>query len=170
MIAIRILSRQIVLSRQTAGNMILSLRIILIAIHACIAIRILSRRTAGIARGLVDLFGRKPNTAIIPSPGISPPHGPKVSTLDTAMVVQHTDTLILTVDNGATTTLSNTLFNMNHAQQCSVKISLACRACSRGMSIKATHGGYKSYYIKDVTGALHKCTTKAFYVPTKEKK
>ena len=30
--------------------------------------------------------------------------------------------------------------------------------------MKATHGGYKSYYIKDVTGAIHKCTTKAFDV------
>ena len=41
---------------------------------------------------------------------------------------------ILTVDNGATTTLSNTLFNMSEVQPCPVKISLACR----GMSIKAT--------------------------------
>ena len=66
----------------------------------------------------------------------------------------------MTVHNGATTTLSNTLFNMTHVQQCSVKISLACR----GMLIKATHGEYKSYYIKDVTGENHKCTTKALYV------
>ena len=29
------------------------------------------------------------------------------------------------------------------------------------MSIKATHSEYKSYFIKDVTGAIHKITTKA---------
>ena len=68
------------------------------------------------------------------------------------------ETGVLTVDNGATTTLSNTLFNMNHAQQCSVKNMLAVRE----ILIKVTHDGYKSYYIKDVTGAIHKCTTKAF--------
>ena len=31
----------------------------------------------------------------------------------------------LMVDNGATTTLSNSLINMSNVQQCSVKISLA---------------------------------------------
>ena len=36
------------------------------------------------------------------------------------------------------------LFNMSHVQQCSVKINLAGKA----MTIKATHSGYKSYYIK----------------------
>ena len=49
---------------------------------------------------------------------------------------------------------------MNHVQQCSVKLNLAGKA----MSNKATYSGYKSYYIKDVTGAIHKCTTKAFFV------
>ena len=28
-----------------------------------------------------------------------------------------------------------------------------------------SHSGYKSYFIKDVTGAIHKCTTEAFFVP-----
>ena len=67
------------------------------------------------------------------------------------------------IDYGATTTLSNTLFNMIKAQQCSVKISLACR----GLSIKATHRGYKTYYITvtDVTGVVHKCTTKSYFGP-----
>ena len=68
---------------------------------------------------------------------------------------------VLTVDNGATTTLSNALFNMSDVQQCSVKISLA----SRGLSIKAIHREYKSFYIKDITAATHhlnhKCTAKA---------
>ena len=66
----------------------------------------------------------------------------------------------LIVDHGAATTLSNSLFNMSHVQQCSVKISLAGKA----MSIKATHSGYKSYLIKDVTGAIHKCPAKVFFV------
>ena len=43
----------------------------------------------------------------------------------------------------------------------SSKISLA----GRGMLIKAIHRRYELYYIKDVTGAICKCTTKAFYVP-----
>ena len=42
-----------------------------------------------------------------------------------------------------------------------MKISLA----GKEMSIKATDSGNKSYFIKDVTGAIHKCTTKAFFVP-----
>ena len=33
------------------------------------------------------------------------------------------------------------------------------------MSIKATRSGYKTYYIKDATGAIEKCTTASFYVP-----
>ena len=68
---------------------------------------------------------------------------------------------VLIVDNGETTTLSNSLFNMSNVQQCSVKISLA----GKEMSIKATHSGIKSYLIKDVTRAIHKCTTKEFFVP-----
>ena len=39
------------------------------------------------------------------------------------------ETGVLTVDNRATTTLSNTLSNMSHAQQCSVKISLVAEEC-----------------------------------------
>ena len=70
------------------------------------------------------------------------------------------ESVALIVDNSATTTLSNSLFNMSHVQQCLVKINLAGKA----MTIKATHSGYKSYYIKDVTRAVHKCTTKAFFV------
>ena len=68
---------------------------------------------------------------------------------------------LLTVDNGATTTLSCTLFNMNDVEKCSTKISLA----GKGMSIQATHSGRKTYYIRDATGSIHKCTTRAFYVP-----
>ena len=34
----------------------------------------------------------------------------------------------------------------------------------KGMSIiKANHVGFKTKIIKDVTGAIHKCTTKAYY-------
>ena len=69
-------------------------------------------------------------------------------------------TMVLIVDNGATTTLYNCLFNMSKVQQSAVKISLA----GKEMSIKATHSGNKSYFIKDVAGAIHKCITKAIIV------
>ena len=56
---------------------------------------------------------------------------------------------VLIVDNGATTTLSNSLFDMSNVQQCSVKISLAgpiiAANAGKEMSFKATHSGYKSY-------------------------
>ena len=70
--------------------------------------------------------------------------------IDNAEYDLEKETGVLTVDNGATTTLSNTLFNMSNVQQYSVKISLA----GREMSIKATHGGYKSSSIKDITGTI----------------
>ena len=45
--------------------------------------------------------------------------------------------------------------SMSIVQPCWVKISVA----GKEMSSKATHSGYESYFIKDVTGAIHKCTT-----------
>ena len=56
-------------------------------------------------------------------------------------------------------TLSNTLFFMSDVQLYSSKISLA----DRGMSMKALLSGYnftsyKTYYIKEVTGAIHECS------------
>ena len=63
---------------------------------------------------------------------------------------------VLIDDNGATRPLSNSLFNMSNVQKCSVKISLA----DREMSIKATQSGFKSYFIKDVNSAIHKCIGK----------
>ena len=62
--------------------------------------------------------------------------------------VEYGESGVLIVDNGATITLCNTLFIMSHVQHCSVNINLA----GKGMLIKAIHGGYKAYYIKDVSG------------------
>ena len=36
------------------------------------------------------------------------------------------------------------------------------------MLIMATHSGLKTYFIKDVTGAIHQCTIKAYFVPDLE--
>ena len=47
---------------------------------------------------------------------------------------------------------------MSEILQCLVKINLAIRE----MWIKMIHGGFKTYYIKDATGVIHKCTTKAY--------
>ena len=48
--------------------------------------------------------------------------------IDNAEYDLEKETGVLTLDTGATTTLSNTLFN-SHVQQCSVKISLAAEEC-----------------------------------------
>ena len=51
---------------------------------------------------------------------------------------------------------------MGDIQQFFFTINLAGTARSgRGMSVKATHSGYKTYYIKDIAGTIHKCTTKS---------
>ena len=48
-------------------------------------------------------------------------------------------TVALIVDNGATTTLSNSLFNMSHVHQCSVKIMLAKKFQSRQLTADTNH-------------------------------
>jgi hypothetical protein len=71
---------------------------------------------------------------------------------------------LLTVDNGATTTLTRSLFNMTDVKQKIITIQLA----GEGMSMKATHTGRKTYYAVDATGTIRPITTKAFYVPDLE--
>lgn len=68
---------------------------------------------------------------------------------------------LLTVDNGATTTLTRSLFNMSDVEPKAIKIHLA----GEGMHIKTTHVGRKTYYVRDVTGSIRPVTTKAFYAP-----
>jgi len=71
---------------------------------------------------------------------------------------------LLTVDNGATTTLTRSLYNMTDVKQKVITIQLA----GEGMSMKATHSGRKTYYAVDATGTIRPITTKAFYVPELE--
>ena len=71
---------------------------------------------------------------------------------------------LLTVDNGATTTLTRSLHNMTDVKQKVITIQLA----GEGMSMKATHTGSKTYYAVDSTGTIRPITTKAFYVPDLE--
>ena len=68
---------------------------------------------------------------------------------------------LLIVDNGATRTLTKSLFNMTNVRKEIVPIQCA----GDGMSIKATHSGHKTYYGLDATGAIRPITTEAFYVP-----
>ena len=71
---------------------------------------------------------------------------------------------LLTVDNGATTTLTRSLHNMTDVKQKVITIQLA----GEGMSMKATHTGHKTYYAVDATGTIRPITTKALYVPDLE--
>ena len=68
---------------------------------------------------------------------------------------------LLTVDSGATSTLTRSLFNMTEVTPKVIKIHLA----GEGMAIKSTHVGYKTYYVADVTGTIRPIKTKALYVP-----
>ena len=68
---------------------------------------------------------------------------------------------VLTVDNGATTTLTQSLFNVSNAERLVVKIHLA----GKGMHINSIRVGLKTHYVRVVTGAIQPITTKAFYVP-----
>jgi hypothetical protein len=71
---------------------------------------------------------------------------------------------LLTVDNGATMTLTKSLLNMTDVQQKVVTIQLT----GAGMSLQSTHIGYKTYYAIDATGSIRPIETKAFDVPKLE--
>ena len=68
---------------------------------------------------------------------------------------------LLTVDHGATTTLTRSLFSMSDVERMVVKIHLA----AKGMHINSSHVGYETYYVRVATGSIQPVTTKAFYFP-----
>ena len=71
---------------------------------------------------------------------------------------------LLTVDCGATTTLTVSLNNMANVQPKVVTIQLAMA----GATMRSSHVGTKTYYAYDRTGTLRPVTTQAYYV--KERK
>ena len=71
---------------------------------------------------------------------------------------------LLTVDNGATSTLTRSLFNMSDVSPRITNIQLA----GQGMSITSTHVGYKTYYVEDATGTIRPIKTMALFVPKLE--
>ena len=67
---------------------------------------------------------------------------------------------LLVVDCGATTTLTDSLFNMTEVQPKVITIQLA----GDGITLQSSYIGKKTYYIPDVTGSIQPVTTRAFYV------
>ena len=67
---------------------------------------------------------------------------------------------LLVVDCGATTTLTDSLFNMTDVKPKVITIQLA----GDGATIQSSYIGKKTYYIPDVTGTVRPVTTRAFYV------
>ena len=67
---------------------------------------------------------------------------------------------LLTVDCGASTTISKSLFNMTDIEPKVVTIQLAMD----GMTMQSTHVGNKTYYAYDRTGTIRPITTRALYV------
>jgi hypothetical protein len=67
---------------------------------------------------------------------------------------------LLTTDCGATSTLTDSLFNMTNVEQKLITIQLAMD----GATMQATHVGTKTYYVYDRTGTLRPVSTRAFYV------
>ena len=67
---------------------------------------------------------------------------------------------LLEVDYGATTTLTDWLFNMTEVQPKSLTIQLV----GEGATIQSQNIGKKTYYIPDVTGTVRPEITRAFYV------
>jgi len=67
---------------------------------------------------------------------------------------------LLTVDCGATTTLTVSLNNMTDVRPKIVTIQLAMA----GVTMKSSHVGTKTYYVYDRTGSLRTVSTKAYYV------
>ena len=67
---------------------------------------------------------------------------------------------LLTIDCGASTTISKSLFNMTDIEPKVVTIQLAMD----GMTMQSTHVGNKTYYAYDRTGTIRPITTRALYV------
>jgi hypothetical protein len=62
---------------------------------------------------------------------------------------------LLTTDFGATSTLTDSLFNMTNVEQKLITIQLAME----GAIMQATHVGTKTYYVYDRTGTLRPVST-----------
>ena len=67
---------------------------------------------------------------------------------------------LLTFDCGATTTVTESLYNMTDVVPKVVTIQLAMD----GMTMKSSHIGIKTYYVYDRTGSIRPVKTKALYV------
>jgi hypothetical protein len=67
---------------------------------------------------------------------------------------------LLTVDCGASTTISESLTNMTEVVPKVVTIQLAMD----GMTMQSTYIGFKTYYVYDRTGSIRPITTRALYV------
>ncbi len=69
---------------------------------------------------------------------------------------------LLTFDCGATSTLTESLYNMTEVEPKVVTIQLAMD----GITMKSSHIGIKTYYIYDRTGTIRPVRTKEIYVRT----
>jgi hypothetical protein len=67
---------------------------------------------------------------------------------------------LLTFDCGATTTVTESLYNMTDVEPKVVTIQLAMD----GMTMKSSHIGIKTYYVYDRTGSIRPVKTRALYV------
>jgi hypothetical protein len=67
---------------------------------------------------------------------------------------------LLTTDCGATTTFTDSLFNMTNVEPKLITIQLAMDCAT----MQATHVGNKAYYVYDKLGTLSPISTQAFYV------
>lgn len=67
---------------------------------------------------------------------------------------------LLILDCGATSTLTNSMFNMTDLEERYVTIELA----SDSATLQASHYGTKTYYAYDSTGTVRPIRTKAYYV------
>ncbi len=70
----------------------------------------------------------------------------------------------MTVDSGATSTSSPSLFDMTEVTPEGIKIHLA----GQGMAIKWTQAAYKTHHVAHVAGTLRPIKTKALHVPDLE--
>jgi hypothetical protein len=67
---------------------------------------------------------------------------------------------MLMVDCGASTTITESLFNMTSVEPRVIMMSLAMS----GATMKSAHVGMKTYYVYDRAGTLWLFTTRAYYI------
>jgi hypothetical protein len=68
--------------------------------------------------------------------------------------------MMLMVDCGASTTITESLFNMTSVEPRDITIQLAMS----GATMKSTHVGMKTYYVYDITDTFRPITRRAYYV------